>query len=250
MAKFTSIFRLKGTLENMTFSQTENGEVIVRRKTSVDRARIANDPAFVRTRENGREFGHSAQMGRFLRRTIVDMLMQVKDRRSSNRLQSVFSQIKNLDTVSARGERRIWVGLETTAGRQLLRGFDFNNQELLQTVVLKNPVLDTATSTLTLSGFRPSRHLVVPQGATHASFRLGVSLIQFEENAFETAYSEELNFEINETIQDFVLTPDSVPEGEGRLLYFFMVSFFQEVNGVQYPLNNGAFNVLNIIEVL
>jgi len=27
------------------------------------------------------------------------------------------------------------------------------------------------------------------------------------------------------------------------------VEFFQEINGVQYPLKNGAYNVLNIVEV-
>jgi hypothetical protein len=29
-----------------------------------------------------------------------------------------------------------------------------------------------------------------------------------------------------------------------------LIEFFQEVNGVQYLLNNGMYNVLNILEVI
>ena len=29
-----------------------------------------------------------------------------------------------------------------------------------------------------------------------------------------------------------------------------LIEFFQEVNGVQYPLRNGAFNVLNLIDII
>ena len=250
MAKFSSIFRLKGTLENMTFVQTQNGEIQVRRKTSVDKSRINSDPAFVRTRENAAEFTHNAQMGKLLRRAVVDVITFARDRQVSTRLVGVLSRIKNLDMVSPRGERKLWIGLETEEGRRLLKGFDFNRNSPFTSVVLKNPVLDVDTSTVTLSGFRPDRHLFIPQGATHASFSLGVCLIQFEDETFDTQFSAPVNFAINSTVQDFALVPDVVPEGEGRILYLFLVEFFQEINGTQYQLKNGAHNSLHILEVL
>jgi len=46
------------------------------------------------------------------------------------------------------------------------------------------------------------------------------------------------------------LTPAAVPVGTGQAFYFLKVAFFQEINGTQYPLNNGAFNALQLIEVL
>jgi hypothetical protein len=33
------------------------------------------------------------------------------------------------------------------------------------------------------------------------------------------------------------------------LFLLLCIQFFQEVNGVQYPLKNGAFNALNIVKV-
>ena len=45
------------------------------------------------------------------------------------------------------------------------------------------------------------------------------------------------------------LTPAGVPTGTGNDIFVLLVEFFQEINGVQYPLKNGAYNVLNIVEV-
>ena len=46
------------------------------------------------------------------------------------------------------------------------------------------------------------------------------------------------------------LTPTGVPTGTGTQLYLLLIEFFQEVNGIQYPLRNGAFNVLNLIDIV
>ena len=46
-----------------------------------------------------------------------------------------------------------------------------------------------------------------------------------------------------------VLTPNAVPNGSGVGMHVLLIEFFQEVNGVQYLLNNGAYNVLNLLEV-
>jgi hypothetical protein len=46
-----------------------------------------------------------------------------------------------------------------------------------------------------------------------------------------------------------VLTPSGVPAGSGVGMHVLLIEFFQEVNGVQYMLNNGAYNVLNLLEV-
>jgi hypothetical protein len=47
-----------------------------------------------------------------------------------------------------------------------------------------------------------------------------------------------------------VLTPVSIPQGSGTDLFAILLEFFQEINGIQYPLQNGAHNALSIIEVL
>ena len=41
-----------------------------------------------------------------------------------------------------------------------------------------------------------------------------------------------------------------MPVGSGFEFVVLLIEFFQEVNGQQYALNNGAYNVLNIVEVM
>ena len=54
MAKQTGIIKLKGTIGDISFYKTTDGH-LAREKGGVDGNRIANDPAFQRTRENGSE---------------------------------------------------------------------------------------------------------------------------------------------------------------------------------------------------
>ena len=45
MARQNGLIKIKGTLDNVTFYKSIDGDM-ARMKTSVDAARIANDPAF------------------------------------------------------------------------------------------------------------------------------------------------------------------------------------------------------------
>ena len=66
MAKQTGIIKLKGTIGGISFYKTSDGD-LAREKGGVDKSRIANDPAFQRTRENGAEFGAAGKGGKLVR---------------------------------------------------------------------------------------------------------------------------------------------------------------------------------------
>ncbi len=78
MAQSTGILKIEGTIEDLTFYK-KDGKNYVRRKGGVSKERIANDPNFVRTRENGSEFGHSASAGKMLRLAASSMVFKAKD---------------------------------------------------------------------------------------------------------------------------------------------------------------------------
>ncbi|WP_206106589.1 hypothetical protein [Ilyomonas limi] len=69
MARLNGILKIEGTLQDMTFYKTQDGH-LVKTKSGVSGDRIANDPAFARTRENGYEFGNAAAAGKLLRDAI------------------------------------------------------------------------------------------------------------------------------------------------------------------------------------
>jgi hypothetical protein len=85
MAKQKGIIKLKGTIGDITFYKSKDG-YIAREKGGVDAKRIANDPAFQRTRENGSEFGRAGKAGKTLRMALRTLLLNSSDSRMVSRL--------------------------------------------------------------------------------------------------------------------------------------------------------------------
>ncbi len=129
-----SILKVKGTIDGLTFYKSKDGH-LVRTKGGIEKGRIMSDPAFVRTRENISEFGSVAQSGKLFRQAIGTYLNRAKDSRTNSRLLQVMHQLKKMDVLSMRGERQVHLGLNTSAGKQLLKGFDFNQKATLFSVL-------------------------------------------------------------------------------------------------------------------
>ncbi|WP_188465384.1 hypothetical protein [Bizionia arctica] len=249
MAKVKSLFNVEGTLGEVTFYKDQDGYKI-RTKNGVSKERIMNDPAYARTRENLAEFANAATSGKMLRRSIVSLMNDAKDNRVSSRLMQVMSRVKNEDLISARGERNVATGILTTLGMAWLRGFNFNRKAILDSVLQASYVLNPATGEVVIDDLVPIQQLDIPEGATHVTLSSGFLNLDFNTGVKDLQGSNLVNLPIDATISTVNLTPVGVPVGVGQNFYFLKVAFFQQVNAVQYPLNNGAFNALQIIEVV
>ncbi|UPT70711.1 MAG: hypothetical protein M0D53_16870 [Flavobacterium sp. JAD_PAG50586_2] len=249
MAKSNGILKIEGTVEDLTFYK-QDGKTFVRRKGGVSKNRIETDPNYVRTRENNSEFSISAGAGKTLRMALGSLVFKAKDNKLSSRMLKTMFEIKNLDTISARGTRSVAIGLTTAEGKQALTGFDFNMNAPLSNVLFTDYVLDNTSGKVTFTDLILSEQIKFPQGATNVSFQCGVLGIDFATESSELVVSNVENFLINLTPVGFTLTPTSVPTTTGVTLFLLMISFYQEVNGVQYSLKNEAYNVLQVIEVI
>ncbi len=248
MAKQKGVLKVEGTLDELTFYKTSDGH-LVKTKSSVSKERIANDPNFQRTRENGSEFGRSATSGKLLRTALRNLMMTVKDRRVTSRLTQAMTRIKNFDASSARGERTVGIGIGEAGAKALLQGFDFNKDAALSGVLFAPFSVITATGEINFPHFNPMNDVVFPAGATHVSFTGAYANVDFVNGTSAIEYSDTSNFNLENSDTDFSLTPAAVPAGSGTPLYMLHIAFFQEINGVQYSLRNGAFNALNIVKV-
>lgn len=248
MAKLKSLIKIEGTLDDLTFYKGTDG-YLVRTKGGVSGDRIKTDPAFKRTRENGQEFADSAKAGKLLRRVLRPLLKDAKDSRVTSRLTQAMTKVKNADLTSERGKRAVATGILTPDGKNQLRGFDFNNRAALESVLLAEFVLDTLTGEVQIPNFIPAQDIAYPVGATHVSLRSAFMNVDFETRQRKSEMSNLVNLQIDQTVTNVVLTP-TVPAGSGMQLYVLYISFFQEVNGIQYPLNNGVYNALQLIEVV
>lgn len=247
MAKQSGIFKIEGSLDGITFYKSGDGH-LVRRSGGVSKNRILKDPAFARTRENISEFGSNATAAKILRDALGNLVSKAKDPKTSNRLVQVFNQIKNFDEVSARGERKIAIALENEDARNLLVKFDFNARAQMRNVLRRNYIADTQAGTLTMEQFDPKTQVVLPAGATHASLTLGSAGIDFAMGISELSISSAINFSLKSDPLDIALSA-TPPTDYPIIISVLLIEFFQEVNGAQYPLHNGAYNALMILDV-
>lgn len=245
MARQSGLIKIKGTLDNVSFYKTKDGH-LARMKTSVDGKRIASDPAFERTRENNAEFGNIASAGKLLRDAVRSLAMNASDGRVTARMTSLMAKIKNLDLTSDRGSRNVGLGIADPMSVAYLKGFEFNKAAKLSSILFKPYAVDAVTGEITISNLIPINDIVVPQGATHVSFSGGFAGIDFATGERELFDTNVINLPVNGTTTTFVLTPTGAPTLANSLV-LLKLEFFQEINGTQYSLKNGAYNALQIV---
>ena len=250
MAKLKSILKIEGTLDELTFYKS-NSQYLVKTKGGVSGDRIANDPAFQRTRENGSEFGMSATAGKLVRVAFRNLMMTASDRLVTSRMTKVMTDVKNLDAANARGERHVHEGFGLPEGKAVLKGFNFNIKSVLSSILFKSYALNTTTGALDIAGLVPVNDILSAPGATHLSIRTGWSKVDFAMGEFETSISNTVNLPIDGVASTVNLAHAAAPTlATGLNVFVLLIEFFQEVNGVQYSLKNGGYNSLAVIEVV
>jgi len=249
MAKQASFIKIEGTIQDLTFYKGADGTHYVRSKGGVSAEKIQNDPSFQRTRENGKEFGNVATSGKLLRRAIQNLTFDVKDRTRISRLMRTLTQVKNRDTTSIRGERRVHIGIATAEGKEVFNFFEFNINARLDSVLKSSYDLDTTAGTFEIPDFVPMQNLGIPQGATHYRISLAKLRFNFATGDSELEISHTPVGEIDLNTFPVTLALSGTPTGTGQDYYFLKVGFFQEINTELYTLHNGSHNSLCLISI-
>lgn len=104
------------------------------------------------------------------------------------------SKVKNEDSVSARGQRSVSLGITTDEGRQHLKGFDFNNRAPLKSVLFSPFALENNNGEVTFTDLLPAEQLQFPKGSTHFSLQSAVLLINFETQFSKISQSAVVNY--------------------------------------------------------
>ncbi|MEP7168807.1 MAG: hypothetical protein ABI855_05505 [Bacteroidota bacterium] len=246
--KQKGMIKLEGTSDDITFYKSKDG-YLARAKGGVSKERIKNDPKFARVRENDSEFGLAAKAGKYLRDAVKSLMKNARDFRVSSRLTLLMSKIAKLDTTSVRGQRNVGVAIALPTAMAMLKGFEFNIKSQMGSILFKPFTVNTVTGVIIINNLVPVNDIIVPQGTTHVTLRGAYSNVNFADGVSNTEYTNEVNLPIDGTSTTVTLTPAAVPAGTGTKIYLLQIEFFQEVNAVQYELNNGSFNALVIAEV-
>ena len=109
-------------------------------------------------------------------------------------MMQTMSKVKNEDSVSARGQRSVSLGITTDEGRQHLKGFDFNNRAPLKSVLFSPFALENNNGEVTFTDLLPAEQLQFPKGSTHFSLQSAVLLINFETQFSKISQSAVVNY--------------------------------------------------------
>ncbi|WP_407520983.1 hypothetical protein PDL71_11140 [Lacibacter sp. MH-610] len=248
MAKQKGIIKLDGTIGGITFYKSQDG-YLAREKGGVSGDRIANDPNFQRTRENGEEFGRAGKAGKLLRNSIRAMLQNASDSRMVSRLTQKMVEVIQEDATNPRGQRNVIDG-----EAELLEGFEFNISGKLGTTLYApyTSTIDRVAGTLAVSipAFVPLNMIAAPGGSTHFKIVSAGAEVDFENETFvlDSQASAILPWDVTATAA--LNLSNAVTANSTHPLFLVLgIEFYQEVNGQMYSLKNGAFNPLAVVKV-
>lgn len=248
MAQQKGIFPLKGTIGNVTFYRSKDG-YMAREKGTLDANRILNDPAFQRTRENGAEFGRAGKAGKVLRNALRSLIQNITDGRLIARLVKEMMKVIHEDTVNPRGMRNVIDGEAA-----LLEGFEFNSNSKLGTTLYApfTATINRVTGKLTVNipSFAPANMVAAPAGATHFKIVSSGVEIDFENETSVEDIQSTAELPWNAEATAVINLENSVTPNSTKPLFLALgIEFYQEVNGVKYPLKTGTFNSLALVKV-
>lgn len=248
MAGQDGIIKLKGTIGGITFYKTKDG-YLAREKGGIDRKRMANDPAFKRTRENGQEFGTAGRYGKYLRNAIRPIIQLASDKRLVSRMLKDLMTIIKTDVINDRGARN-----PVDGDLNLLNGFEFNNNGILAST-LYVPYIATldrisGEGEIEIPEMVPTQMIKAPAGTTHFKFISAAAEIDFLKGNSVAVYNETAEIAWDNTPLPLTTLLNNVnPNSDLPLIQVLGIQFFQQINGGFYPLNNGMFNALCIVNI-
>lgn len=142
MATYKSIVEIKGAIDDLVFYNL-NGIPVVRKKSGFNKDAYKNNPKYERVRENSSEFGHCSKVGKMLRQALHEYLEQCGDKYMYQAFAKVMTQIKDMDTQSNRGKRRVEIGLKNENALSLLKEFQFGKIENVNAIASREQGLFT-----------------------------------------------------------------------------------------------------------
>jgi len=236
------IIQVTGTFGGLSFYQGRNGSIYVRTAGGFKGDAIKTKPNYVRTRENAQEFKEVVAVGVFFRFTIQVYLRPMRIPYGHNRVVQLFHRLKMLDLMNRRGFRTVAQGLQSEEAKDILNGFEFDERHKVAEYFRVSYSLLLSNGLLTLAAF-DRKNVYFPKGATSARVHFVIVRIDFSTKTASSLLESSLSFESEEVVPPTTLSV-AVPPGTGVLIGLLGISYYQEVSGVAYPLQERGLQII------
>src|SRR6185295_13995882 len=112
-------------------------------------------------------------------------------RATSIRVLQLMLKIIKLDVTSERGKRNAGVALATEEAKSLVKGFEFNPDAPMASILLKPVEADMLTGVISIADLIPMKDVKPPAGATHLSLSGAYADLNFPLDTSAVAYTNE-----------------------------------------------------------
>ena len=245
MGKQTSILKLEGKCGDKVYYWHPKYGWLVRSVTSVDADRILTDPAFALVREHNAQFAQGAMFVKALRAAYYPLFQPLADTHMTSRITSAIAKAIKADPATSPKKRRLANG-----DLHHLIDLNFNIETPLKEILIA-PYSTIKTSHAHTTIFTPqgNRFVKSPAEATHFRLISSIATIAYDAAAMsiDTTYSDYISTQPGDAVP-ITLTNTGASLSESFMTHVVGVEFFQETNGVYYPLHAKACNALAIID--
>ena len=224
MARQSGPIPIEGTLGDLIFYKTIHGH-LVRRKGSLDKKRVMNDPAFERSRAAGSEFGRAGAASGLIRRAVREHCPYAGDGQTHARLSKLMGAIIREDNQHPVGERQV-----TAANISPLKTFEWITDHPLSRsfwAQVGGSMTPEGKLTISMPGFQPKRDLAWPLNATHAQLTTVCISARFSDRMVDSVSAQSGKLVKNNAAINLALEC-SVPVHEGAVMMVGIgVEFFE-----------------------
>jgi hypothetical protein len=226
MAKVIAPFLIKGTIDDINFVVTADGNNYARskREGALTSLQFKTNPIFDRIREHGAEFGHCVKKSVVFRQLAAHFNNLAKDGSFAGRANKLLFDILQEDTINTQGKRTLSEGLKTSEGKATLLSFESNKLRPLRQVLKIKEQWHQENQTMILNNFLASEHLDWPAEATLVHLAIATANWDFNNGNYNTCYSETLVLDKESPKQTLRLSTTR-PEGNNLQLTFIFIGF-------------------------
>ena len=247
MAKQNSIIPIKGTIGNLTFLETKNGQEVRKKRMKATREEL-DSVNYARATEHKKEWRRGVAASSLMRSAAKDAILLCKDRKMVARLGARMYKVTKEDFTHGRGERTVEDGNLST-----LKGFNFNEDMSVNSAwtIDIRAEFDRPSGKMTVHvpEFIPGKAVKIPSGANCFKYHLVASELNFKSDQHVTEDFEsdgifpEFDVEVA-TDHVFQLSAAST----NPVFVMVGIRFYDKVMDKFYPIKN-VLNALRITDV-
>lgn len=238
MAKQSGIIRIEGSLEGLNFYMRKGKPVVRKAGGGFTRKSIKSKVSMVRVRENNSEFGRVSQAKKTFLQALKQMFGDFHEPELHGRMMKIFLNIKDEDTVSARGDRNLKEAFKNEKAGKLIQNFQVNPKLSLPDSLGAVAQMDWPQHQLKLKNVNPGNLLSKKEQQLLLSF--GILEFDFDSLKYHAEMAEPLLLGPEDVPEELVFTTAPLPKPASRKFAVLGVRIMEIVNGEAYPLKGPA----------